>query len=245
MIGMARDSFPRTYAGIARWAADRSMPGHEARRRYAQFVILTAVASSPDLGEQIVFKGGNALDFVLLPNRSTYDLDFTLDDPPHDPVAVADLISRSLAAGCRQVASRVGMALMVQRVRQNPPGADRTDVTFAVSVGYALPDQRPLIERAHRGVRIAQTIDVDISINERICATTTLSLGEGMGELRISTSKRSAARSCARCCNSPSATGSGRRMCWISPSPSAATRRQTRQPSPGSCRLSRRSETSR
>ncbi len=81
----------------------------------------------------------------------------------------------------------MGMALVVQRVRQNPPGPDRTFVTFAVSIDYALPDQRAVIERARRGVRIAQTIDVDIGINEPICAATSLSLGAGLGKIRIST----------------------------------------------------------
>lgn len=187
MTGMATDAFPRMFTGITRWAAERGMPGSEARRRFAQFAILTAVASSPVLQDQVVFKGGNALDFVLLPNRSTYDLDFTLDDPPHDPAVVADLIERNLTTGCRRVATELGMALVVQRVRQQPPGPDRTFVTFAISIGYGLPDQRPLIERARRGVRIAQTIDVEISINEAIGASTRLSLGAGFGEIRIST----------------------------------------------------------
>lgn len=135
----------------------------------------------------MVFKGGNALDFVLLPNRSTLDLDFTLDHTPAAPPILAADIERRFGFGCRLIAGRMGMALVVQRVRQNPPGPDRTFVTFAVSVGYALPDQQAVIERARRGGRIAQTIDVDVSINEPICASTYLSLGAGLGTIRIST----------------------------------------------------------
>ncbi len=187
MIGMATDAFPATFSGITRWAKDRGMAAGEARRRYAQFVVLVAVANSPMLGEMVVFKGGNALDFVLQPNRSTLDLDFTLDRADAAPHLLTEEIERRIGSGCRLIAGRMGMALVVQRVRQNPPGPDRTFVTFAVSIGYALPDQRAIIERARRGVRIAQTIDVDISINEPICAATSLSLGAGFGEIRIST----------------------------------------------------------
>lgn len=187
MIGMATDAFPAGFPGLTRWAKSRGMPANEARRRYAQFVVLAAVANSPSLGEMVVFKGGNALDFVLLPNRSTLDLDFTLDQVPGAPRVLAEEIERRIGSGCRLIAARMSMALVVQRVRQNPPGPDRTFVTFAVNVGYALPDQPAVIERARRGVRIAQTIDVDISINEPICATTHLSLGAGFSEIRIST----------------------------------------------------------
>lgn len=187
MIGMATEAFPATFAGIAHWAKDRGRPAGEARRRYAQFVVLVAVANSPMLGEIVVFKGGNALDFVLQPNRSTLDLDFTLDRADTAPEVLPEEIGRRIGSGCRLIAARMGMALVVQRVQQNPPGSGRTFVTFAVSIGYALPDQRALIERARRGVRIAQTIDVDISINEPICAATRLSLGAGFGEIRIST----------------------------------------------------------
>ncbi len=187
MIEMATGSFPVTFTGIARWANERGIPAGEARRRYAQLVVLAAVANSPTLGEMLVFKGGNALDFVLQPNRSTLDLDFTLDRATTEPDILAVEIERWMSSGCRLIAARMGMALVVQRVRQNPPGPDRTFVTFAVSIGYALPDQRAVIERARRGVRIAQTIDVDISINEPVCASTRLSLGPGFGTIRIST----------------------------------------------------------
>ncbi len=187
MTGMATDAFPAAFSGIARWAQGRGMPAGEARRRYAQLVVLAAVAKSPSLGEMVVFKGGNALDFALQPNRSTLDLDFTLDHAPAVPDALASEIERQLRVGCRLIASQMGMALVVQRVRQNPPGPDRTFVTFAVSIGYALPDQRAVIERARRGIRIAETIDLDISINEPVCASTLLLLGPGFGAIRIGT----------------------------------------------------------
>jgi len=51
----------------------------EARQRFAQYAVLRAVASPARLSELLVFKGGDALDFVWSPNRSTIDLDFSAD----------------------------------------------------------------------------------------------------------------------------------------------------------------------
>ncbi len=48
----------------------------EARRRFAQYAVLRAIAPSARLSELLVFEGGNALDYVRSPNRSTIDLDF-------------------------------------------------------------------------------------------------------------------------------------------------------------------------
>ena len=51
----------------------------EARRRFAQYAVLRAIASLARLSELLVFKGGDALDFGWSPNRSTIDLDFSAD----------------------------------------------------------------------------------------------------------------------------------------------------------------------
>lgn len=52
---------------------------NEGRVRFAQYAILRAIAYSDRLSRILVFKGGNALDFVWHPNRSTQDLDFSAD----------------------------------------------------------------------------------------------------------------------------------------------------------------------
>lgn len=51
----------------------------EARRRFAPYAVLRAIGSSARLSEPLAFKGGDALDFVWSPNRSTIDLDFSAD----------------------------------------------------------------------------------------------------------------------------------------------------------------------
>ncbi len=73
------DLYPKSFVGLATWARSNGVTVEEARQRYAQFVVLCDIASVGSLRDHLVFKGGNALDFVLQPNRSTIDLDFSLD----------------------------------------------------------------------------------------------------------------------------------------------------------------------
>ncbi len=69
---------PRSFSELPRWANDRGFPLNEARYRLAQAAVLHSFSMSSRLRAALVFKGGNALDFVWSPNRSTSDLDFSL-----------------------------------------------------------------------------------------------------------------------------------------------------------------------
>ncbi len=72
-------TYPSTFDDIRGWARINAVDVNEARIRFAQYAILRAIASSRILSRILVFKGGNALDFVWQPNRSTLDLDFSAD----------------------------------------------------------------------------------------------------------------------------------------------------------------------
>ena len=72
-----QDGVRRRPGGCGTWAGERGVGMSEAPRRFAQYAVLRAIASSARLSELLVFKGGNALDFVWSPNRSTIDLDFS------------------------------------------------------------------------------------------------------------------------------------------------------------------------
>lgn len=61
--------YPRSVAELAPWADANHVTVDEARRRFAQYVELCGIASVPTLRECLVFKGGNALDFVWMANR--------------------------------------------------------------------------------------------------------------------------------------------------------------------------------
>ena len=68
--------YPTRFLDIDAWSRENGVSRDEASRRFIQYVVLAAFAQSRSLRESLVFKGGNALDFVWQPNRSTLDLDF-------------------------------------------------------------------------------------------------------------------------------------------------------------------------
>lgn len=162
-----KNLYPTSLAEAARWAAEAGVPVAEARFRFAQYGVLRAVASSRALSETLVFKGGNALDFVWQPNRSTKDLDFSARETDLGAEQIRELLRRSLAFAARET----GIAYRVQRVRQNPPGENRTFITYDVKVGYALPDELRGRQRIERGEDVSAVVPVEISLNEPICAS--------------------------------------------------------------------------
>jgi predicted nucleotidyltransferase component of viral defense system len=179
------DRYPQSLSDVASWARLNGVTIEEARQRFAQFVVLCGVASVRSLRDYLVFKGGNALDFVLQPNRSTIDLDFSLDMEGGEALASAREIQNALTVGIRQVAPRFGMALAIHSVKQQPPGEEKTFITFEARIGYALPDERQLLIRMANNQTSPHVLAIDISINEPIFASTTFKIAEGFGSLRI------------------------------------------------------------
>ncbi len=131
-------------------------------------------------------KGGNALDFVWQPNRSTRDLDFSIDHESRLATPVAGAIRTLLDRGAPIANSRLGVKLAVQRIRQSPPGEDKHFITYQVRIAYALPDQAALRQRLELGEIVAQGIDLDISINEPIGAACFIELSPG-SQIRVAT----------------------------------------------------------
>lgn len=166
-----KTSYPTELRGIGAWARDNSVGVVEARVRFAQYGVLRAVAGSRRLSEVLVLKGGNALDFVWSPNQSTQDLDFTAIDLI-EGAELRALLEQSLGAVQRDL----GTLYRVQRVERQPPGAEKTFVTFAVSVGYALEDQVALRRRLEAGQMSPSVVPLDVSLNEVVCDDTPVDL---------------------------------------------------------------------
>src|SRR5688500_6858350 len=76
--------YPASISETQEWARLNNRSIQDARMRFAQFAILYSIASSVALREALVLKGGNALDFIWHPNRSTTDLDFSIDHSNSD-----------------------------------------------------------------------------------------------------------------------------------------------------------------
>lgn len=179
--------FPTSFADVGAWSEDNSVGVEAGRRRFIQFVILAVVANSQVLREGLVFKGGNALDFIWQPNRSTLDLDFSID---HDLATFSiseESIRRHMERSMLQVQQQYGVRLAVHYVRQVPPGDHRTFRMYVVRVGYAFPDQDALRRRMETGRPSPHVVDVEISVNEPIGSSTWTHLVESLPHLRVGT----------------------------------------------------------
>jgi predicted nucleotidyltransferase component of viral defense system len=179
--------YPASFEEVATWAEERGLGLSETRLRFAQYAVLLGIAASAPLSELLVFKGGNALDFVWSPNRSTLDLDFSVDmtklagrDLPE--ARLRELLSRGLTVSERQL----GVSLRVHTVKRQPPGTGKTFVTYTARVGYALPDDPNNRIRLEGGQPSTYIVPVEISINEPIGADERLAVGDRTS-LRVST----------------------------------------------------------
>lgn len=157
--------YPLALRGIEAWATANRMNVAEAKFRFVQFGVLQAVAGSRILSRDLVFKGGNALDFVWQPNRSTIDLDFS----SHDSTLTGERITELLTASLRGVSNATGVGYRVQRMKQQPPGDNRDFITFGGSVGYALPGDRRNHELLAKKLSSKASVPIEISLNEPIC----------------------------------------------------------------------------
>jgi predicted nucleotidyltransferase component of viral defense system len=158
-------TYPTSLRGIGEWAASNRMRVAEAKFRFAQYGILQAIADSRALSQVLAFKGGNALDFIWQPNRSTRDLDFS----SKDPTLTAEQIRNFLAPSLQRVSRSVGVLYRVQRIEQQPPGPNRSFITFEGMIGYALPDERRNRQLIQQGKSSNATVPLDVSLNEPIC----------------------------------------------------------------------------
>lgn len=171
------DPYPVTFASIPHWAREHNVRADQARMRFAQYAILRAISVTGSLQSTLVFKGGNALDFIWQPNRRTTDLDFSIDET-----------SRSFRDDT--ILARVGRALQIDlaahSVERRPPGVDKPFATYQLRIGYVLSDEARLRIRVQKGEKSTHVIKLDISLNEPICASTTVSI-DGTHDLRVST----------------------------------------------------------
>jgi predicted nucleotidyltransferase component of viral defense system len=162
--------YPTSFDEVHQWAVNYKFPELESRTRFAQYGILRAISLSHELSRLLVFKGGNALDFIWQPNRSTSDLDFSIDmtqDGSNIEVeSLRLLFDRALTGAGRAL----NVVYRTQRFKLNPPGKQHTFGTFQARIGFALQDQPHLIAMIRNNQPISPVIYLDISLNEVICA---------------------------------------------------------------------------
>lgn len=141
------------------------------------------------LADRLVFKGGNALDLVWQPNRSTIDLDFSLDMDGATFAASAPRIRESLGQGLRVASNRIGIRYAVHSVKPEIPKPHQTFITYTAKVGYVLPDDQRVLDRLARNPHqySSQALPIEISINEPICDSTFVTIDPAYPQIRVST----------------------------------------------------------
>lgn len=178
-------NYPESFATISSWANQHNTSVTEARQRFAQYGILRAIANSQRLSRILVFKGGNALDFIWQPNRSTVDLDFSADmqalTDDFDERILHRFLERTLPATGRLL----GITYSVHSVARQPPGEGKTFVTLTAKIGYALEDDDRNRARMDSQRPSMMVIPIEISLNEPICADTQV-LIDATHQLRVS-----------------------------------------------------------
>lgn len=171
--------FPSSFAILSKWSADNDIPLIEGRRRFAQFAVLSSISSVNELRDLLIFKGGNALDFIWNPNRSTIDLDFSTHHDPRGNKQWFKQLRKQFDLGLRQADGLYGVKATIQNWKRYPRESEIGFAAISGTVGYALPDEQALRQRMGLGRPSNQVIPVDISINDPICAYTKLTLTPG------------------------------------------------------------------
>lgn len=174
--------YPTSFPGIKIWATENHIAASQARTRFAQYGILQSIAGSRMLSSTLVFKGGNALDFIWQPNRSTIDLDFSSREASLN----VDLIREYLEPSLQRTSKITGTQYRLQKMVQQPPGLNKTFITFLVVVGYALLDDLKNQARINSSQPSLASIPVEISINELICASEPVDV-QSSNALQVST----------------------------------------------------------
>jgi len=163
-------SYPTSFDNLRAWAKANGVSVTEAGKRLAQYSILRGIVGSRALSAMLVFKGGNALDFVWQRNRSTTDLDFSADMetvrnavPDWDPAQLLAYIRQHLARGLQIENQRNGVTLRIHRIIQQPPHAGSTFITYEARIGYALPGDQRNRERLEQGGSSTNVIPVGLT----------------------------------------------------------------------------------
>lgn len=165
--------YPVSVDDIGPWARTNRRPLEEARARFAQYGVLCAISRSRSLRGCLVFKGGNALDFLWQPNRSTRDLDFSIVD---GGTITHEQIEGPLRRALQSVERELGILYNLNKVEQRPPGEKKTFRSYEVTIGFAFPTDSTSTRKRLREGYSPRVIPLDISTNDPVCDMTEMQL---------------------------------------------------------------------
>jgi predicted nucleotidyltransferase component of viral defense system len=174
--------YPNSLAELDPWRKQAGTTLDEARKRFAQFVVLECVAAATALRTALAFKGGNALRFVYGNPRSTLDLDFTADSTFPDD---GPLVRARLDAALGHAHRRFGVKMKCQKVSRNPKRKDATFPTFQTTVGYQFPGDRYFPDFETSGRTVTTVVELEISLNDLVCEAREVLLPPHSANLRV------------------------------------------------------------
>lgn len=175
--------FPVSVDDIGPWATTNLRPLEEARARFAQYGVLCAISRSRSLRGCLVFKGGNALDFLWQPNRSTRDLDFSIVD---GGTISQEQLEGPLRRALQSVERELGILYNLNKVKQRPPGENRSFQSYQVTIGFAYPTDTASTRKRLREGFSPRVIPLDISTNDPVCNATEMQLN-GSDRIQVCT----------------------------------------------------------
>ena len=108
-------------------------------------------------------------------------MDFSVDGTLEES-ALAERLPLALTS----VERTQGIAYRVHKIERQPPGADKSFVTFHVNVGFCLADEAPNARARFELGRSPNVVPLDLSLNEPIGDSTVAALGDA-GRIRVST----------------------------------------------------------
>lgn len=181
------DRYPVSHSDIQTWARIEEISLAEAGRKFAQYLLLVGISENPYFNQNLVFKGGNALEFVYEPNRSTTDLDFSFIETTSDLPALIRSIETQINISLQFARAEHNTVMRLQSVRQNPPRPDALFPTITSRIAYAFPDQPLQQQRLLAGESGANVIPVEMSVNETVCAWHEVSITGARHALRVAT----------------------------------------------------------
>jgi predicted nucleotidyltransferase component of viral defense system len=170
--------FPTDASEIAEWSRRFGLPQRAARLRFAQMVMLESLAAH-GLAVQLAFKGGNALRLVYDNPRGTIDLDFTARPSVRDDL---DWIRARVGEAVAAIPADRRFKARVQSIQRRPAAEDATLPTYSIRVGFCLAGDRAFERGAFdRGEPVPEVVDLEISLNDVVCATEPVRLRPGHG----------------------------------------------------------------
>lgn len=160
--------FPHTAREIPEWASYFRLPIAAARQRYAQYIVLSRLATH-NVSDRMAFKGGNALRMLYHNPRGTIDLDFSAHSSLPDK---SDAIREAIEQAVNSFSIKHDTKTKLQSIHRNPAADHFTFPTYKIKVGYCFQGDRAYDkEYLENGRNLSEAVVLEVSINEAVCET--------------------------------------------------------------------------